>query len=400
MTHARPTGSYVRGRRPRRNTAGWMALAGLCFGTVAATWTAVALVAPSMVSASKPSHLHLRAEDPFAPKALVRANVLRPAPLPVDREVAAALPKPAVANTGPEIAQGVRLPAADGRVHPSAPVLASLMAFAPDDDGTHEALPVIRSVQTVAALPSPPAEAAAPDVVATGSLPDAPAETLPLPPIRPLDDAQIAEGQIGAGQVGTGLAENDPADLVPLPPTRPAIPLTALASIDPDEARPLDRPAIEPPLSRPLAGNRTAIYDISARTVFLPNGERLEAHSGLGPYLDDPGSVHVKNRGATPPQTYDLKPREALFHGVAALRMIPANGSGTVLGRDGLLAHTYMLGPRGDSNGCVSFKDYARFLRAYRNGEVNRLVVVTGNGKASSQIASRNKSRWWFASGR
>lgn len=385
MTHARPTGSYVRGRRPRRNTAGWMALAGLCFGTVAAAWTAVALVAPSMVSASKPSHLHLRAEDPFAPKALVQAGVLRPAPRPPEHEVAAAAPPPATANTGPEIAEGVRLPASGGAVRPAAPVLASLMAFAPSDDGTHEALPVIRSVQTVAALPSPPAEAAAPDVVATGSLPDAPAETLPLPPIRPTDGS---------------VAEADPADLVPLPPTRPAIPLTALASIDPDEARPLDRPAIEPPLSRPMAGNRTAIYDISARTVFLPNGERLEAHSGLGPYLDDPGSVHVKNRGATPPQTYDLKPREALFHGVAALRMIPANGSGTVLGRDGLLAHTYMLGPRGDSNGCVSFKDYARFLRAYRNGEVNRLVVVTGNGKASSQIASRNKSRWWFASGR
>ena len=95
MTHARPTGSYVRSRRPRRNTAGWMALAGLCFGAAAATWTAVALVAPSMVSASKPSHLHLRAEDPFAPKALVQASVLRPAPLPVEHEVAAAAPKPA-----------------------------------------------------------------------------------------------------------------------------------------------------------------------------------------------------------------------------------------------------------------------------------------------------------------
>ncbi|WP_245443629.1 DUF2778 domain-containing protein [Labrys okinawensis] len=390
MTHARPTGSYVRGRRPRRNTAGWIALAGLCFGTVAAAWTAVALVAPSMVSASKPTHLHLRAEDPSAPKALVQAGVLRPAPRPPEHEAAAATPAPAAGNTGPEIAEGVRLPAAGGRIHPSAPVMASLMSFAPDDDGTHEALPVIRSVQTVAALPSPPAEQAAPDVVVTGSLPDAAAETLPLPPIRPAGDSPI----------DTGLAGSDPADLVPLPPTRPAIPLTALASIAPDEGRPLDRPAIEPPLSRPMAGNRTAIYDISARTVFMPNGERLEAHSGLGPYLDDPASVHVKNRGATPPQTYDLRPREALFHGVAALRMIPANGSGTVLGRDGLLAHTYMLGPRGDSNGCVSFKDYARFLRAYRNGEVNRLVVVTGNGKANSQIASRNKSRWWFASGR
>ena len=41
-----------------------------------------------------------------------------------------------------------------------------------------------------------------------------------------------------------------------------------------------------------------------------------------------------------------------------------------------MLAHTYMLGPKGDSNGCVSFKDYERFLRAYLNGEVKRLIVV------------------------
>jgi hypothetical protein len=45
-----------------------------------------------------------------------------------------------------------------------------------------------------------------------------------------------------------------------------------------------------------------------------------------------------------------------------------------------LLAHTYMLGPNGDSNGCVSFKDYDRFLQAYLKGEVQRLVVVAGSG--------------------
>ena len=45
-------------------------------------------------------------------------------------------------------------------------------------------------------------------------------------------------------------------------------------------------------------------------------------------------------------------------------------------GRAGILAHTYMLGPNGDSNGCVSFKDYDKFLAAYNKGEVKRLVVV------------------------
>ena len=35
----------------------------------------------------------------------------------------------------------------------------------------------------------------------------------------------------------------------------------------------------------------TAIYDISARTVYMPGGERLEAHSGLGGNMDDVRSV-------------------------------------------------------------------------------------------------------------
>ena len=35
-----------------------------------------------------------------------------------------------------------------------------------------------------------------------------------------------------------------------------------------------------------------------------------------------------------------------------------------------------MLGPNGQSNGCVSFKDYDKFLHAFLKGEVERLVVV------------------------
>ena len=33
-------------------------------------------------------------------------------------------------------------------------------------------------------------------------------------------------------------------------------------------------------------------------------------------------------------------------------------------------------GPSGDSNGCVSFKNYDAFLRAFQSGEVKRLAVV------------------------
>ncbi|HTR15196.1 MAG TPA: tlde1 domain-containing protein [Roseiarcus sp.] len=119
----------------------------------------------------------------------------------------------------------------------------------------------------------------------------------------------------------------------------------------------------------------TAVYDISARAVYLPDGTRLEAHSGLGDRLDDPRYVNERARGATPPHLYELTMRESLFHGVQALRLTPI-GEGGVYGRAGLLAHPYMLGPKGDSNGCVSVKEYNALLRAFQNGQIKRLAVV------------------------
>jgi hypothetical protein len=138
--------------------------------------------------------------------------------------------------------------------------------------------------------------------------------------------------------------------------------------------------------------SQTAVYDISAKAVYLPSGIALEAHSGMGGLMDDPGHVDQRMVGATPPATYDLKPREKLFHGIRALRMTPAEGT-TALGRVGLLTHGFMLGPRGDSNGCVSIKDYDRFLKAYDNGEFNRLIVVPSlSGSATASQRSTTDS--------
>jgi hypothetical protein len=120
----------------------------------------------------------------------------------------------------------------------------------------------------------------------------------------------------------------------------------------------------------------TAVYDISARTVYLPDGTRLEAHSGLGSWLDDPRHADEKMRGVTPPNIYDLELRESPFHGVRALRLVPQDEE-KVFGRRGLLVHTYMLGPNGDSNGCVSVKNYDAFLQAYLKHEIKQLAVVT-----------------------
>jgi hypothetical protein len=107
----------------------------------------------------------------------------------------------------------------------------------------------------------------------------------------------------------------------------------------------------------------------------MPDGTQLEAHSGLGSLLDDPSHVDEKMHGATPPNVYDLELREELFHGVRALRLIPQDER-KVFGRAGLLAHTFMLGPNGDSNGCVSIRNYDTFLQAYLDHKIKRLAVV------------------------
>jgi hypothetical protein len=155
--------------------------------------------------------------------------------------------------------------------------------------------------------------------------------------------------------------------------------LASLTSPPPaSSAKKIRLAALETPKGSSLTlhpGSRTAIYDITARTVYMPDGRRLEAHSGFGDRMDDPRYVHVKKEGPTPPNVYDLSLRESLFHGDQALRMTPV-GDGKMYGRAGILTHSYLLGPNGQSNGCVSFKDYPAFLNAFMRGEVTRLVVV------------------------
>lgn len=168
----------------------------------------------------------------------------------------------------------------------------------------------------------------------------------------------------------------DAAPRQPLPLQARAQPRLRLASLPPSGPSSLS----------PETMARTAVYDISARVVYLPNGEKLEAHSGLGALMDDPRHVHVKMRGATPPNSYRLTLREKLFHGVQAIRLTPED-QGAMFGRAGILAHTYMLGPNGQSNGCVSLKNYPRFLNAFLRGEIDRIVVVARLPEPPSVLA-------------
>ena len=129
-----------------------------------------------------------------------------------------------------------------------------------------------------------------------------------------------------------------------------------------------------------------AIYDIERGKVYLPDGEVLEAHSGIGSMRDNPAFVDRRNRGPTPPHIYDLELRERPFLGVEAIRLTPVGGDAAVFGRAGFLAHTYMLGRRGDSNGCVVFKEYHRFLAAFKKGQIKRMVVVPRLREAPASI--------------
>lgn len=222
---------------------------------------------------------------------------------------------------------------------------------------------------------------------------------------------RLAENLISGDWHAAPAAEPAPSiAAIPLPRSRPVEAALALANAGP-AAQPRDRTLFQklsdllparltlaslapngglfnngPDLAALGYDSLTAVYDISARTVYMPNGVKLEAHSGMGALMDDPRYVSERDVGPTPPNVYDLKPRERPFHGVKALRMIPQDENAT-LGRDGLLTHSYLLGPNGDSNGCVSFKNYDKFLTAFEKGEIKRLVVVV----SLSEVASASR---------
>lgn len=231
---------------------------------------------------------------------------------------------------------------------------------------------------------------------ASSLLPD----DVPLPSFRP-DVATAQTVEPSPRPAATAKADERvpavafaPAFDAPVPLRAPQAPKQStgamLAFAKPDN--PMREPSKMDAVPWPDRGNGTAIYDISSGVVHMPNGEKLEAHSGIGKMRDNPDYVHVKMRGSTPPSSYKLTMREARFHGVEAIRLTPENGVNPH-GRDGLLAHTYMLAKRGESNGCVVFRDYSRFLAAFKRGEVKRMVVVPKlNGNRPTLASSGGKS--------
>jgi hypothetical protein len=342
--------------RALRNLARSAALALGALLTVGTSGVVVTVTATWVVSNTLASNSHLRASAP-GPRALALANLDQ-------------LPDGAAAF-------GARWVQATGSFPVSAVPL-----LAPE-------LPV----EVAAGMPSPMAHSVPRNAKYKVGITQGPTEfatvapkpdTVPLPPKRQSGGAfsvplpRPHPVQLAAASLPTTARGSQVAAAVPTP-----------ALVERSAAPQNKSPVLPGPRSR------TAVYDISAHTVYMPNGEKLEAHSGLGGKMDDPRYVNVRMRGPTPPNVYDLTLREDLFHGVRAIRLNPIDDD-RMFGRGGMLAHTYMLGPSGQSNGCVSFRDYQKFLNAYLRGQVDHLVVVASR-RDPPRIANARRDEGWHS---
>jgi hypothetical protein len=350
----------------------------LVAGALAAAWMAhVRLVAPNFARAPQPVAIRSLAPNPFG--GLVDPGFSSAsAALALDARLAFAKPAPDAAKAPFVVATATKAPDAFGGIVNPGFVSGSVQV-----SQTPGIVREARLEPGAARAPAPPARPVLAEAIASAPLPPArPAGLAPLtsapstvaaPASPPVASARLSDRRVAQkARIAPPVADNRTffQKLFGLAAS-PASPAPVAASYAAAEVAPVSG------LAGPSAryDRWTAVYDVAAHTVYLPNGTRLEAHSGLGDMLDDPRHVNERMRGATPPNIYALTPREELFHGVPALRMNPV-GPGDLFGRAGLLAHSYMLGPNGDSNGCVSFKDYDVFLQAYQSGQIKRLAVV------------------------
>jgi hypothetical protein len=331
--------------------------------TVAAAWMVASTLRNPELRASAPFPLEMasfprpqmRLADPtdMFGGALASANPVYAPDAPHQAKMASA---EAPASASADVPLPAIKPTVEARVTRSVPLPRSRpFQMAQIEMKQIEAKPGIARVASVPAAPSPRVAASDQASVALARAAQALHQTDNHPPVYSLASAAVAP-PLTTGSIGGATKPATAGSLGAA--AKPAGP--ALAYANPDA---------------PVRDNHTAIYDIVAHTVYMPDGERLEAHSGLGRFLDDPHYASQKARGPTPPNTYDLTLRSGSFHGVQAIRLNPVSDS-KMFGRDGILAHTYMLGPSGQSFGCVSFKHYDAFLRAFQRGEVSRMVVV------------------------
>ena len=119
----------------------------------------------------------------------------------------------------------------------------------------------------------------------------------------------------------------------------------------------------------------TAVYDLSAHTVYLPNGTKLEAHSGLGDRLDDPNHVNERMRGATPPHLYETRAAGGFVPRRAGLASKSHRRRRYFRPRRSTRPHLY-AGPELGIPTAACRSRTTTDLRAYQNGEIRKLAVV------------------------
>ena len=98
----------------------------------------------------------------------------------------------------------------------------------------------------------------------------------------------------------------------------------------------------------------TAIYDITARTVYLPSGRRLQAHSSFGDLMDTPRHVNVRMRGSTPPNVYISRCASDCFMGFARSASIPLMKAGCMVAPEFLLTPTCWARTASRTDACPS----------------------------------------------
>ena len=118
----------------------------------------------------------------------------------------------------------------------------------------------------------------------------------------------------------------------------------------------------------------TAVYDISAHKVYLPDGSVLPfrprqraRRSGVTP---------TNVQGSTPVNVYDLKPRETLLHGVEAIRLDPSGRVPRARPQRLFGPHLHAW-PQWDSFGCVlAPATTTPSSRRFKEQKIKHLAVV------------------------
>lgn len=326
-------------------------------------------------------------------------------------QIALAAPRPEIVPTAVKSSRFLRLSDNDVRGHRLSAEdirlahqrnLAIALARAEDARKTEQA----RAMALASLAPKP--DAAAPALVAAGpskpTVVSALVEDVTTRKPQPFDLVLGEDGEDAEGEAGWIIPDD-----IPLPEARPeretAIPALPPAIEKPSRGitsgRQTDVAVAKPerslfgdlfkrkesPSGWPGRNTRVAIYDVSNATVYMPDGTRLRAHSGIGHMRDNPRYEHVTMRGPTPAGIYRLSMREKRFYGVEAIRMTSIDGRDPK-NRTGLLTHTNLLRGQIGSHGCVAFQNYQPFLNAFKRGQVNMLVVVPELPSSPTQLAA------------